>query len=143
MKTIHVLAIGLTLAIAGCSNDERPNPEICKPIDDNLSNGTLIGHPELSPAGNAADVCIHREAYRLASSSDDPAIVSRAVVQACEREVSRFVAISRASFYQAVQQSGEGDPAQSANQHVRSIEADLQNEALMRVVEGRAGNCRP
>lgn len=139
-KVICVVLV--SAALTACTIEARPNPDICKPLEDNTREEGLLGDPELSAASIAAEACIHREAYRLASGQDEPATVSRAVIQACERDVSRYVSMTRARFYRAVDQSGEGDPNQAANQHVEVVEARFREEALMRVVEGRAGNCR-
>lgn len=93
-----------------------------------------------------AEACLHRNAYRLAPSKDAADIVARAVVQACESEVLKAVSLYRADSYDFAIRVGRAT-TDEAYQTADGAEANAQKSfleyAMMRVVEGRAGNCKP
>lgn len=87
-----------------------------------------------------AEACIHRSAYRLARGGDDAAVIAPAVSAKCQDDIAN--AVSLASL-QPNDLFGSIWPSEFglAERRNRS-KAYYQDFALLKVVEGRAGNCR-
>lgn len=143
MKRLAVIALfGLT----GCSQTNG----VCQPVYE----ATRVDDPgamlkmsnELPWTKTDAEACLHRNAYRLASSKDAADIVARAVVQACESEVMKAVSLYRADAYDFAVNVGrettDGAHARATRAEENALKSYLEY-AMMRVVEGRAGNCKP
>lgn len=92
--------------------------------------------------GNA-ERCLHRNAYRLAFASDDTDVIARATITACESQVERAVSHRRAAAFE----EGDGVPLSDRIQAGDDAEAAARRSwteyAVMRIIEGRAGNCEP
>jgi len=130
--------------LTGCQNGD---PAICTPITDPLSP-TSIEQAEQQNRDPVwvrlrAEACVHRNAYRIAGSPDEADVVARAVIEACSSAIDQSVAMTRS---EGVLILGEMDPA------ARLAEGDAieerarrswQSLALLKVVEGRAGRCKP
>lgn len=136
----------LALSLGGCSQSNSICQAIFEPtnVDDPVE--MLKMSDTLPWTKTAAEACLHRNAYRLAASEDAADIVARAVVQACESEVLKAVSLYRADSYDFAIRVGRATTDQ-AYQTADAAEANAQKSyleyAMMRVVEGRAGNCKP
>lgn len=136
----------MAVALASCS--QAGDSKICTPIiEPPVPNDPVAMVKErdtLEWSISNAERCLHRHAYRLAPSTDEAETVARAVVQACENSVERAVSYRRAQAFGG-EPSGTllderfrlGDEAEAAARR------SWTEFALMKVVEGRAGKCRP
>lgn len=143
MKRLAVISL---LGLAGCSQTNG----ICQAVfeamrvDDPVA--MLKMSNELPWTKTDAEACLHRNAYRLAPSKDAADIVARAVVQACEQEVTKAASLYRADAYDFAVTVGR-ETTDNADRRAGEAEANAlksyREYAMMRVVEGRAGNCKP
>lgn len=109
----------ILIALSGCSGagQSQQNNAICSTP------------PSVQIPGDAL-TCAHRWAYRLAISRDPAPIVAKAVQRACEGVVSYYVQ----------EQYGKADIQTRADVRTEQL-AEVESEALMRVVQSRAGGC--
>lgn len=144
MRIAIIAAMGLTLA--SCS--QGPDASVCTPIIEPTPPSDPVAgvaqRDTLEWSIGNAERCLHRNAYRLHTSTDEADIVARAVVQACESPVERAVSYRRA---QAFQGEPQGTPVAERVEVGDEAEAAARRSwsefALMKVVEGRAGRCKP
>lgn len=144
MRIIIIAALGLTLA--SCS--QGPDASVCTPIMEPTPPSDPVAgvaqRDTLEWSIGKAERCLHRNAYRLHTSTDEADTVARAVVQACGSAVERAVSYRRAQAFVGEPQGTPvaervkvGDAAEAA---ARRSWSEL---AVMKVVEGRAGRCKP
>jgi hypothetical protein len=140
LKKIITAAIALTLM--GCG--ARPNASICEPVVDPASATSIEDGLTLQrdPAWQRkrADACVHREAYTLAASSDPAEVVAKAVGEACEANIDASARLTAAEERDPLGIRQAGD--QTIDARITEIKAAYERFALLKVVEGRAGNCR-
>lgn len=140
------LIVAMTAVLASCA--QGSDPKVCIPIiepptaDDPVEMVKMRDTLEWS-IGNA-ETCLHRNAYRLAKSTDESETVARAAVQACESAVERAISYRRATAFQA---EPSGTPLDERLKVGDEAEAAARRSwfefALLKVVEGRAGDCEP
>lgn len=147
MKTDPRAAIlAAALGLSGCSGG-RGDSAVCTPIiepreasgvEDSLEN-------QRSPEWQRvrAEACVHRQAYRLATSSDPAPTVAKAVVVYCENPID---AVARVSAFAerdplAIRTPSDGT-MKVIDDRIAEIKTNFESFALSKVVEGRAGKCR-
>jgi hypothetical protein len=144
MRIAIIAALGLALASCSKGSDSSVCTSIVEPTSPSDPVAMVRQRDTLEWSMGAAERCLHRNAYRLHTSTDEADIVARAVVQACESAVERAVSDRRA---QAFQGEPEGTPLAERLKVGDEAEAAARRSwsefALMKVVEGRAGRCRP
>ncbi|HZZ33141.1 MAG TPA: hypothetical protein VFE10_14230, partial [Phenylobacterium sp.] len=98
-------------------------------------------------AATPVDECVKRWAFSLAGSRDDAEVVANAAVAACSAALTRW---NQAGVNQPGQQDSAGAPAQTfslvTGQPTNALaehNSFAQRQALLYVVEARAGRCRP
>lgn len=90
-----------------------------------------------------AEACLHRAAYQLGKSPDDADDVSRAAVEQCRADINSVMLELKASVIRGMIRAGDTSGAvETANGIERQARSDLQQFALLKVVEGRAGKCK-
>lgn len=143
MKRFAVIAL---FGLAGCSQANGVCQAVFEPTRVDDAAEMLKMSDTLPWTKTAAEACLHRNAYRLSPSKDAADIVARAVVQACEGEVLKAVSLYRADSYDFAIRVGRATTDQADQMAVgaetRANRSYLEY-AMMRVVEGRAGNCKP
>lgn len=137
MQRTLIVAVAITLA--GCG--ARPDDSICTPIFDAVTPTDTQDSMRLQRDPDwqmkRADACVHRQAYRLAHSTDPAETVAKATVEACEAVISTSASINAAH---EVDQGYVG--VGEVTFRIDSIKAAYERMALLKVVEGRAGKCR-
>jgi hypothetical protein len=141
----RLAVIGL-LGLAGCSQTNG----VCQPVFEATQSDDPVAMLKMSNeipwTKTDAEACLHRNAYRLASSKDAADIVARAVVQACESEVMKAASLYRADAYDFAitvgRETTDGADARATKAEEGALKS-YREYAMMRVVEGRAGNCKP
>lgn len=138
MNKMILIAVAATLA--GCSNNGDPN--ICKFIIDytaptNMSEAEK-NRTDIGWQGNRASACIHRMAYRLAASNDPAETVTQAVLSACREQINTSTLATAEHMAKVFSRTDEA----SFERTVQQFENKFREEALVRVVEGRAGKCK-
>lgn len=100
MRIAIIAAMGLTLA----SCTQGPDSSVCTPIIEPTPPSDPVAgvaqRDTLEWSMGNAERCLHRNAYRLHTTTDEADIVARAVVQACESAVERAVSYRRAQAFQ-------------------------------------------
>jgi hypothetical protein len=98
-------------------------------------------------AATPVDDCVRRWAFSLAGSRDEAQVVADATLAACAAALGRW---NQASLNQPGQQDGTGAPTQTLSldtgQPTNALAehaAFAQRQALLYVVQARAGRCRP
>lgn len=139
------LAVGSALAclvLSGC--DESGQPRVNSKICANF-NTAAPGGEATDPAA-PTDACVRRWAYSLAGARDTADIVAAAAVAACGATLTRW---NQTSMDQT-QLDSTGAPVQSLNVDTGQPTNALaehngfaHRQALLYVVEARAGHCRP
>ena len=139
--TVAVTAIA-ALALAACENNDGSmvNSKIC--ADFRAQALPAVGADPATPVDN----CVRRWAYSLAGARDTAEVVANAALAACGGALTRW---NQASLNQAQQDStgapvttlsiDTGQPTNALAEH----NAFAQRQALLYVVEARAGRCRP
>lgn len=134
-------ATAVALALAGCA--ETTNSAICKPIGDSTIDGLdrSPGNLNEGKARTLAQDCLHRNAYRLAQSDDTADIVARAVVEACEADIGVATALLHKSSYDSFPTRPIAQRTAEAGKVAEAAKGSYREYALLKVVEGRAGDC--
>lgn len=136
MKRIVMVGV---IALTGCTNNG--DPDICTAIVDapvaELSSESLENDFDPGWQRKNADACVHRQAYRLATSDDPAETVAKAVVEFCGG------IIATSAIVNANDEVAKGLFTQDQrNQRADQIAANYEPFALSKVVEGRAGKCK-
>ena len=146
------------LGLAACDNardDMVANSKICavwKTPSANVNtaaanaaaaNGAAVD-PNVIPAGDPAspvDICVRRWAYSLASSRDSADIVAEAAVAACAPVIAGWNQGSAGApeGQEQAMSLTTGQPTNAMAEHANFAH----NQALLYVVEARAGRCKP
>lgn len=135
------VAIGAALLLGSCG--PQPDSNIC----------LKVSAPE-APAGRSvqfneewqrqnAEACVHRQAYRLAKSGDPAQTVADAVVEACESEIGTATMFIHGRTFRESLAPDIQTKVKEAEADQKRAEASYRSLALLKVVEGRAGHCRP
>ncbi|MDB5481441.1 MAG: hypothetical protein JWO83_2494 [Caulobacteraceae bacterium] len=133
------------LALTACENNggTMVNSKLCPDF-----KAPAAGAPAVVATDAAApvDECVRRWAFSLAGSRDEAEVVANAAVAACGAALTRW---NQASLTQPTQDSTGGptqilslDTGQPTNA-LAEHNAFAQRQALLYVVEARAGHCRP
>lgn len=142
-KSIFIGGIAMGLTGCGAAQDNSIcTSVIYPPFPDDASESVAL-QDDLDWQWKRAEACLHRQGYRLAGSEDPAETVAKAVVEACEAEVGAAAAlIHKRDFDQSLAPTvrGKMDEAQESERLARE---SYERFALLKVVEGRAGNCRP
>jgi hypothetical protein len=138
--TLALAAIGLT----ACEDNggSMVNSKICYDF-----RAPAAGAPAVATdAATPADDCVRRWAYSLAGGRDDAEVVANAAVAACGAALTRW---NQSSLNQPAQDSAgapaetlsldTGQPTNALAEHYTFA----QRQALLYVIEARAGHCRP
>lgn len=138
------ILIALALLLVGCG--ARQDGSICMAIVDPLTpqsaEDSLALQSDTDWQRARAEACVHRQAYRLAHSSDPAQTVATAVMEACDVPVAAAVALIRSKIYTATEGNRSEDRQASAQVYADDALKSYERLALLKVVEGRAGNCR-
>lgn len=119
---MRYIVVGLALMVVGCA-DNRPNPMVC-------SNSIFPARtPEQNPTTfiqvrTNAEACIEHWAVRLSLGNDSAEVVAKAAIGACR--------------------SGINDMLVRSGAHATDLalwEKVMEERALFRVVQQRAGHC--
>lgn len=137
--------IAAALILTGCSNNG--DPSVCTPILDPRSASSIEDGIQLQrdPSWQLAraEACVHRQAYRLATSPDPAPTVAEAVVVFCEGPIQ---ATADVSAYSEQGKEAIRMPTQETmdiiNARIAQIKTNFESYALSKVVEGRAGKCK-
>lgn len=141
------LTVGLlVLSLSGCAQSNSICQVVIEPIslDDPVEMLKLSNTIEW--AKSDAEACVHRNGYRLAGAKEAADLVARSVVQACESPIEKAVSFVRADQYDfavRVARATTDEADQSADESEAKARKSYLELAMMRVVEGRAGNCKP
>lgn len=129
-----ITACLLSLAVAACGSG---GDRICSPpLPLSAAHDKLIasqGVAEVIAAREAAEACVHRWAYRLASAADPAEVVARAVVAACD-DAPAYNLRARAGLLQKNNMPFDGGAMVAEGERLKGL-------ALFRVVQARAGRC--
>lgn len=134
------------LALTACSTE---NSSICSPVPDlaeDVGPGAIEAMARQDPAWleSRAVNCVHRWGYRLAGSDDDGATVAKAVMQACDGAVSAHASAQEnivLDFHR--EDSAPNVELMELGERTRTEKlAQMEREALFRVQQARAGNCK-
>jgi hypothetical protein len=137
------LALAATL-LSGCEDNggTTANTKLCYNFRSSAGNAPAAAADAATPV----DDCVRRWAYSLAGSRDEAAAVAGAAVAACEAALTRW---NQASLNDAPQGGGAppsdtlsldtGQPTNALAEH----NAFAQRQALLYVVQARAGRCKP
>lgn len=147
IRAANILCAGVALlAVASCN---RPDARICEtPPTRSLSQAsvdaaraTAKGRPEGERLHYEADAlrgfmadCVHRQAYRLAVSTEDAEKAAQASVDLCEEAITD----AASADYYAKKADGD-EPAYSLL--AQQAWGDMQRRAVGYVVQARAGHC--
>ena len=139
-----VLIAVAAIALAGCQ--ARPNSNICTPIIEPLTPVDVQDSSRLQSdvdwQRTRAEACVHRQAYRLAPSTDPAETVARAALEACDAEIGAAVALIHGRTYDATQGFSREQKLESAKYYADRASKSYERLALLKVVEGRAGKCQ-
>ena len=148
--TIGKSLIGAAVvALGGCN---LANDDICTalpPVETRMEASLVANAPATDPSARVfasttvAEFCIQQTARKFARAEDRADVVADAVVAHCREAVSRVVAAHRS----ADSADNISSPVVSfSNGRITTLEArtfgEMEQLALARVVEARAGNCR-
>jgi hypothetical protein len=135
----------LALGLFGCTQSNS----VCQAITDPIALEDPVEMLRLSNtmawAKSDAEACVHRNGYRLAGAKETADLVARSVVQACESPINKAVSFVRADQYDfavRVVRETTDEADQSADEAEAKARKSYLELAIMRVVEGRAGNCK-
>ena len=141
-----VLALA-AMALSACEDNSGTvvNSKLCPDF-----KAPAAGAPAAVAATDAAspvDECVRRWAFSLAGSRDEAEVVANAAVAACGGALTRW---NQASLNQPAQDPTTGAPTETLSldtgQPTNALaehNAFAQRQALLYVVEARAGHCRP
>lgn len=142
-SSLTALALASVLGLAGCGSgkDRYICAKIMEPPTPEDINGSMAVQQSASWQKQRAEACVHRQAYRLASSNDSAEIVAKAAVEACEPgiDIAARLAAREEREQDPVGLRLAGDP--SLGTRINDIKAAYERFALLKVVEGRAGGC--
>jgi hypothetical protein len=133
-----------TLALAACEDHggTMVNSKLCP----DFRPPSAGAPPAATDAAAPVDECVRRWAFSLAGSRDEAEVVANAAVAACGAALTRW---NQASLNQPAPDAS-GAPAQTLSldtgQPTNALaehNAFAQRQALLYVVEARAGRCRP
>lgn len=129
-----ITACLLSLAVAACS---QGGERICSPpLPLSAAHDKLIvsqGVAEVLAAREAAEACVHRWGYRLASAPDAAETVARAVVAGCD-DAPAYSLQARTALLQKHNMAFDGGSMVAERERLKGL-------ALFRVVQARAGRC--
>jgi hypothetical protein len=137
------LALAAT-ALSACEDNggSMVNSKLCYDFKPSAAGAA----PVATDAATPVDDCVRRWAYSLAVSRDEAEVVANAAVAACGPALTRW---NQASLNQT-QQDSTGAPAETLSLDTGQPTNALaehngfaQRQALLYVVEARAGRCRP
>ena len=136
LQRFAVVAALAGLGLAGCSDHDelRANRGVCADFKAQARAAADGAAP--------VDECVRRWAYSLASAEDDAVTVADATVAACSGALSRWNQQALAQPPPAGEESlsiTTGQPTNPLAEHA----AFAQNQALLYVVQARAGRCAP
>ena len=123
-RTILVIAFCAT----SCTQSESPNEWICESARASIQIGTSANEQR-----NVVDQCILKWSYRLGRSQGPNREIAKAVSTACKGAVEEYQGLF-------VREAGEVLTTAQLDQLESDI-AEFEDEALFRVIQGRAGNC--
>ena len=144
---IEACAVALaTIVLTGCTN--RGNPTVCTSIQEPPSatsvEDSLASQQDPEWQRVRAEACVHRQSYRLASSSDPAETVAKAVVVHCESPIDGAARVSaHTEIDPAADDIVTPEELNALAGRIAEITANFEKYALSKVVEGRAGNCKP
>lgn len=141
MRLGHVLTLGwmaLTASALGACSNPQPDREICSPVlsQEALDKvfATVLARPSSSITDtraavlNRADQCVRRWGYRLAKSKEPIETVAKAVLAACNPEITAV-----------------GAPRYAAGcldcRSADDLAIVLNERARLSIVQGRLGDC--
>lgn len=138
MKKLILIAVA---TVVGCSG--KPDnictqiiePRASEAVEDSVRNQ---GDPEWHRVRTEA--CVHRKAYLLAPSDDPAETVADAVITYCQPNID--AAASRAAYSEADPTNSGRFDSEMLERRTVEIKASYNQLALLKVIEGRAGNCR-
>jgi hypothetical protein len=135
-----VAALLSSVLLVGCGDgkDSSVCTPILEPTTPASTDASIAAQRDADWQRKRADACVHRQAYRLATSGDPAATVAMAAIEACEPAVSHSAAINAHwEMEQGYIPAGAEVIARAAE-----IKANYERFALLKVVEGRAGGCK-
>ncbi len=146
-------ALPLTLALtaiilAGCDDHDgrMVNSKICADFTASKTApaGAVVAAED---AASPVDECVRRWAYSLAGAHDGADVVANAAVAACGTALTRW---NQASLDQPPAQDSSGAPVETVNldtgqptNAMAEHTAFAHRQALLYVVQARAGRCKP
>lgn len=146
MRTDPRTLVLAALVLSSCSGKDG-DPNVCTPVLDPPSatsvEDSLARQRDPEWQRVRAEACVHRQAYRLATSPDPASTVAKAVVVYCEGPISATAGVSAYT-----ERGGEAmrlpslEAMDIVNARIAEIETNFEKFALSKVVEGRAGKCR-
>lgn len=141
MRTLIAMT-AFAAMLAGCQNSG--DPKICTMIIDPPPPPSLdrqmTSQEEVNWNRTRAEACLHRQAYRLANSSDPAETVAHAVTEACEAPIAE----SAAWIHKVTWDGATSDEQAALSEQARLAAIESYGSfALLKVVEGRAGKCKP
>lgn len=143
MRTAFVAAITVSLASCAQGNDPKICTQIIEPPSSTDPVAGVAKRDTLEWSMASAEACLHRNAYRLASSTDEAETVARAVVQACENAVERAVSYRRSGAFASGSDLPLSERVSVGDEAEAAARRSWTEFALLKVVEGRAGKCKP
>jgi len=139
-----LILIAIVGTITACQ--AGPDESICTAIIEPMTPVDAEDSVRLQSNGDwvrtRAEACVHRQAYRLAASSDPAETVAKAALEACEAEVGAAVALMHGRTYDGTAGLNRELRLESAKLYADRAADSYKSLALLKVVEGRAGNCR-
>ena len=149
--TSNVLPISLALTamlLAGCDDHDgrMVNSKICADFTASKTapGGAVVAAED---AASPVDDCVRRWAYSLAGARDGADVVASAAVAACGPALTRW---NQATLDQPPAQDSSGAPTEPLNvdtgqptNAMAEHTAFAHRQALLYVVQARAGGCKP
>ncbi|HLZ82516.1 MAG TPA: hypothetical protein VKQ54_03045 [Caulobacteraceae bacterium] len=139
------LLVLAALALAACEDNggTMVNGKLCPDFKAPAPGAPAVAADAASPV----DECVRRWAFSLAGSRDEAEVVANAAVAACGAAITRW---NQASLNQPVTDPTTGAPTQTLSldtgQPTNALaehNSFAQRQALLYVIEARAGHCRP
>ncbi len=138
--------LGVVLALAaaglvGCGRDEAAHVTAFCPNFSQASTNPGGSLAVADPQGVAAEECVHRWAFALASGDRSAGVVAEAAVAACEQKLAMWneAALSQGGPAGEAMSVVSGAPTNPVSEHNNFIHS----RALLYVEEARAGACAP
>lgn len=134
----------VSLFLTGCGQNK--GSDVCQPIAeadrpmDGVAQIEMMQTPEYAVA--VTERCLHHHAYRLAGASDDMDVIARAAITACENQVERAVSQRRSAAFEEGTGISLSERIQAGDDAEAAARKSWTEYALMRAVEGRAGDCK-